>query len=79
MKLCRLKPGYNKCCDCVDYQIAHKIVLNCDKCQERDDTYYEIIKEGKTLFGKKYVVILKDGVQLKVKMRDVFDIKKDDD
>lgn len=79
MKMCRLKPGYNICCNCIDYQIKNGLRLNCNDCEKRDMTYYPVIKEGRTLFGSKYVIILKDNVQLKIKMQDVFDIKEDDD
>ena len=76
MKVCKLKPDINKCLDCLDYQITHGVYFECERCDKRDDTYYEIIKENKTLFGKRYVVIKKNGKEVKVKADRIYDVKE---
>lgn len=76
MKVCRLKPKQKVCFACLDYQISYGVHFECERCSKRDNTYYKIIKEGKTIFGKKYVVVLKDGVELKIKMDRVYDVKE---
>lgn len=76
MKVCKLKPDINECLDCLDYQITYGIHYDCERCSKRDNTYYEIIREVKTFFGKKYVVILKDDAEVKVKMDRIYDVKE---
>ena len=65
MKVCKLKPDRNECFDCIDYQITYGVHYECERCSKRDNTYYEIIREGRSIFGKPYVVILKDGAEVK--------------
>ena len=76
MKICKLKPEYNKCCDCLDNQIKNSIVLSCQECLLKDNRSYEIVKEGWNLFFGKYVVILKDDEYIKIKKNRVYDIKE---
>lgn len=76
MKVCKVKPDYNVCCSCIDYQIDNHIVLNCDHCSERDKTDYEIVEEGHTFFYGDYVIVNKDGIKIKLKKKRVYDIRE---
>lgn len=76
MKICKIKPDINECLECIDYQITCGVHYECERCSKRDNSYYTIVKEGRTLFGKKYVVIYKNGMELKVKMDRIYDVKE---
>lgn len=75
MKVCRVQPDYNTCCDCIDTQIKTGKHKKCVEC-ELDPREYEILQFIYDAFGRAYALVLQDGVVKKIPIKRIYAIRE---
>ena len=76
MKICKVKPDYSKCCECVDEQISYNESISCSECPPFSGVYELIsVCTGGFLKGD-YAIVQKDGHIEKVPLNRIYDVKE---
>ena len=75
MLTCRIKPDYNTCFGCIDYQIKDQTEKDCKTC-DLTVGRCDILKLGVSFFGKPYALILAGDRIKKVALDRIYDVKE---
>lgn len=75
MKICKVRPSYDQCSECLDYQIYCGEVLNCQTCSLNTNTY-ELLQIGTGFWSGDYAMVQKDGKIEKVALNRIYDVKE---
>lgn len=67
MKVCKVKPDYSVCSECIDTQQMLDVVYDCSKCKLNTENY-ELLQIGTSFWSGDYAMVQKDGKIQKVSL-----------
>ena len=74
MKICKVKPGYDACCTCIDWQMDLNKYEDCKECTAVREG--EILSVGPASKKGGYVMVLIDGIIQSIHINRIFDVKE---
>lgn len=69
MKVCKVKPDYSVCSECIDTQQILDVVYDCSKCKLNTENY-ELLQIGTSFWSGDYAMVQKDGKIQKVSLNE---------
>lgn len=75
MKVCKVRPDYSICSQCLDISDMSGIIPDCKTCKLNTDTY-ELLQIGTGFWSGDYAMVQKDGKITKVALHRVYDVKE---
>lgn len=75
MKVCKIRPDYSICSQCLDISDMSGIIPDCKTCKLNTDTY-ELLQIGTGFWSGDYAIVQKNGKITKVALSRVYDVRR---
>lgn len=75
MKVCKVRPDYSICSQCLDISDMSGIIPDCKTCKLNTDTY-ELLQIGTGFWSGDYAIVQKNGKITKVALSHVYDVRR---